>query len=238
MICFLSYCVNCGVELDPSAKKCALCSTPVINPNISNQQNEEKPFSDKVLIPKTLQRKFVAYILTVILVIPNIVLLLVNIFFVRKSLWSLYVLSSSVLAWILFIFPFVTKKIRPYVMWALDTFFGMVYSLIIVVLASGGVNLWMAIVSIILLVSVASIIFIAWSRQKKRNSAANVVHVLTDAMLVSLLSGVLTSYFMNSATWFIVGLICSLCFAAFLGFAVYCERSKHMREWIKKVFYI
>ena len=28
----MSYCVNCGVELDDSAKKCALCDTPVINP--------------------------------------------------------------------------------------------------------------------------------------------------------------------------------------------------------------
>ena len=29
----MSYCVNCGVELDNSAKKCALCATPVVNPN-------------------------------------------------------------------------------------------------------------------------------------------------------------------------------------------------------------
>ena len=29
----MSYCVNCGVELDKSLKQCPLCSTPVINPN-------------------------------------------------------------------------------------------------------------------------------------------------------------------------------------------------------------
>ena len=29
----MSYCVNCGVELEPSLKKCPLCNTPVINPN-------------------------------------------------------------------------------------------------------------------------------------------------------------------------------------------------------------
>ena len=28
----MSYCVNCGVELDASATKCPLCDTPVYNP--------------------------------------------------------------------------------------------------------------------------------------------------------------------------------------------------------------
>ena len=29
----MSYCVNCGVELDASATKCPLCDTPVYNPD-------------------------------------------------------------------------------------------------------------------------------------------------------------------------------------------------------------
>ena len=29
----MSYCVNCGVKLDPSLKYCPLCNTPVINPH-------------------------------------------------------------------------------------------------------------------------------------------------------------------------------------------------------------
>ena len=28
----MSYCVNCGVELDVSAHACPLCGTPVVNP--------------------------------------------------------------------------------------------------------------------------------------------------------------------------------------------------------------
>ena len=28
----MSYCVHCGVELDPSLKKCPLCNTPVLDP--------------------------------------------------------------------------------------------------------------------------------------------------------------------------------------------------------------
>ena len=30
----MSYCVNCGVELDPSAKTCPLCGTPAWHPEL------------------------------------------------------------------------------------------------------------------------------------------------------------------------------------------------------------
>ena len=29
----MSYCVNCGVELNPGARECPLCRTPVVNPS-------------------------------------------------------------------------------------------------------------------------------------------------------------------------------------------------------------
>ena len=29
----MSYCVNCGVELEASLKRCPLCGTEIINPN-------------------------------------------------------------------------------------------------------------------------------------------------------------------------------------------------------------
>ena len=38
----MSYCVNCGVELDATAKKCALCDTPVYNP--AQKQETLPPF--------------------------------------------------------------------------------------------------------------------------------------------------------------------------------------------------
>lgn len=37
----MSYCVNCGVELDASAKICPLCNTPVINPKVLEQAAKE-----------------------------------------------------------------------------------------------------------------------------------------------------------------------------------------------------
>ena len=37
----MSYCVNCGVELDHTLKSCPLCETPVINPR-DIERKEEK----------------------------------------------------------------------------------------------------------------------------------------------------------------------------------------------------
>lgn len=34
----MSYCVNCGVELDRSLRACPLCNTPVINPRELEQK--------------------------------------------------------------------------------------------------------------------------------------------------------------------------------------------------------
>ena len=44
----MSYCVNCGVELEKGAKKCPLCGTEVINPN---EINEERIHSYPVYSP-------------------------------------------------------------------------------------------------------------------------------------------------------------------------------------------
>ena len=40
----MSYCVNCGVELDASAKKCPLCDTPVYNPKAPEPEKQPSPF--------------------------------------------------------------------------------------------------------------------------------------------------------------------------------------------------
>ena len=42
----MSYCVNCGVRLDASLKKCPLCNTPVIHPNETAVPTSPSPFPD------------------------------------------------------------------------------------------------------------------------------------------------------------------------------------------------
>ena len=76
----MSYCVNCGVELDASAKKCALCNTPVYNPSQNPVKDATTPFSQTPVIPTSMKQKFIALIVTYIFLIPNLVCVFINLF--------------------------------------------------------------------------------------------------------------------------------------------------------------
>ena len=43
----MSYCVNCGVELESSLTECPLCNTPVINPKELYDQKKTSPYPKK-----------------------------------------------------------------------------------------------------------------------------------------------------------------------------------------------
>lgn len=234
----MSYCVNCGVKLDDSAKKCALCSTPVINPNIVIQENHEKPFPDKVQLPKSVNRRFVAYIITMIMLIPNMILFLVNVFFFRDAHWSIYISTATLLVWTLFVFPFYTKRLRPFLLWGVDTAAVSAYSYVLVKIGTDKDWMLRCVFSVIFLMSLALLILIKWLRYRKRQWTAIMVHVIVDCTVVSFLSGALVGVFSGNINFFIAGIIVSVCCAALVGFFVYCDRSRHVRGWLNKTFYM
>ena len=43
----MSYCVHCGVELDQTATRCALCNTPVVDLSALKDENAKSPFPTK-----------------------------------------------------------------------------------------------------------------------------------------------------------------------------------------------
>ena len=65
----MSYCVNCGVELDPSLKRCPLCNTPVIHPSqLAQKDTQARSFypSRKGQVD-TVKRTDIAILISVIL---------------------------------------------------------------------------------------------------------------------------------------------------------------------------
>lgn len=226
------------MELDRSAKKCALCQTPVYVPETAPAESAAAPFSDNLVIPKNIQRRFIAYVITMVMLIPNIVLFFVNVFFVRESFWSVYVFSTSLLVWTLFIFPFCTKKIRPYLMWAADTLVTAAYVYVFFIMRSEQPWMLKTSFAVILLVSVSVLIFIFWMRRKKHHWTAVVAHVLLDLTFTAFIAGGVATVLSGIMNFLIAGVICSLCFLALFGFFLYCNRSKRMRAWLNKAFYI
>lgn len=61
----MSYCVNCGVKLDPSLKYCPLCNTPVINPHDLSKMQPVSPFPKEKGQVEVVRRKDLAILLSV-----------------------------------------------------------------------------------------------------------------------------------------------------------------------------
>ena len=89
----MSYCVNCGVKLKNSEKKCPLCNTKVINPN--KIINDYAPvYSNKIDNFKRINYKYLSKIVILILMITSFLILLLDYISYRTITWSLYVVAS------------------------------------------------------------------------------------------------------------------------------------------------
>ena len=233
----MSYCVNCGVELDSSAKKCALCDTLVYHPLKSAEAEAFTPFSDKAVVPSNMKRKFIALIISYILLIPNIVCLLINLFTSPENLWFIFVGSTSLLLWVVFVFPFLAKKLHPYLMWAFDTLAAALYVLVFYSQNFGG-DKWYFFIAlpIILIVSVCVLVFIYWNRKRKHHWTSKILHVFVDIVICFFVASV-CFFFSNKTLHFEICLIIDACSLAVLFFWLYANKNKKARAWIeKKVF--
>ncbi len=96
----MSYCVNCGVELEAAQKKCPLCGVIVINPLVP-QQEEKKTYPKARDEFKKKDRLFWIKFISVLLAVPIITCILSDLLVTKHLSWSLYVVASVSLLWVL-----------------------------------------------------------------------------------------------------------------------------------------
>ncbi len=234
----MSYCVNCGVELDDSAKKCALCQTPVLNPNKPVLTQSLTPFSKKEHIPKSTKTLFFALLVSMILLIPGIVCFLINILFYPGTFWSFYVCTTLLLLWVIFVFPFFTKKLHPYLMWGFDTVAVLLYVYFFFAMEHDTVNWYIkAALPIIMVNSLLVVIYMLWSRKKKRHWLLKTLHIFSDIGLSSLFIGLILSFALGIPHVDTIGLIIFVCILTLVMFLTYCYLSKSIRKWLSKKFF-
>jgi len=239
----MSYCVNCGVELDDSARKCVLCGTAVYNPNKSEQEQRDAlhPFSDHVHLPEELsvygKKKLVLAIVTTVMAIPALVCVLLNLTFFKESPWSLGVVSGALFAWSAFVLPFVTKKPRPYVIWAADSLLACLNALTFVWIY-GDMKLFIqCLLPIIASCSVCVLGYMLWYK-KKRHIILKIAFVFLFLSVALLSVGII----LNVSEVFVygteIGIICFVSLLAVAGFFFYCYSSKTIRKWASKRFFL
>ena len=96
----MSYCVNCGVELDKTAERCALCNTPVLNPHQPIDRSVPAPFPKEKGQVETVQRKDMGVFLTTVVVATAITCALLNAWVFQGEPWSLAVIGVCLILWV------------------------------------------------------------------------------------------------------------------------------------------
>ena len=103
----MSYCVNCGVELDPTASVCPLCNTPVINPKAPVDRESPPPFPLVRREVEPVDRRSLGLLLTGMLGAVAICCGLLNFLaFFPQVPWGWYVAGAAGLIWVWAALPF------------------------------------------------------------------------------------------------------------------------------------
>lgn len=117
----MSYCVNCGVELRDSEKKCPLCNTVVINPNQLYNANSEPAYPKRTeAIISDENRKATFLLATAILLLPAVICGVVDYALSGGISWSFYVGGGTATLWVLMVVPFALKSHVEFKSLALD----------------------------------------------------------------------------------------------------------------------
>lgn len=110
----MSYCVNCGVQLEASLKYCPLCNTPVINPNELEKHMPPSPFPDQKGQVEAVKRKDLAVLLSVVMLTTGITCFLLNLFVLKQALWSLPIIGICAIIWVFAIPAVIYTKLPVY----------------------------------------------------------------------------------------------------------------------------
>lgn len=107
----MSYCVNCGVELAHSIKKCPLCKTPVINPN-ELKQEQESLFPEKIGKVEYVKRHDLVVLISVVLACVVISCTLLNYLSFNRNRWSLLVTGFCGIMWTMTVPPLLVEGLK------------------------------------------------------------------------------------------------------------------------------
>ena len=155
----MSYCVNCGVELESSLQECPLCHTPVINPKEADRDIPPSPYpTDKGQV-EVVKRKDLGILLSVVLTATGVTCLLLKLLVFGQSLWSLLVIGICICLFV-FTFPAVYYSKMPiYISLLADGIAVAVYLYMIAYLTPSTDWFWQLGLPIVMLVTLCMEIF-------------------------------------------------------------------------------
>lgn len=116
----MSYCVNCGVELDSTARFCPLCQTPVCNPRQPVDRDSPTPFPTERGEVLLGPRQAAAVLTSAMLGSVALCTGLLNLLLLSSQHWSLYVIGAAAMLWVFIVPPLLWRKLPLPVITLLD----------------------------------------------------------------------------------------------------------------------
>lgn len=123
----MSYCVNCGVELDSTLKSCPLCETPVINPREMMTKEGISTFPKEKGQVETVRRKDLGIFTFAMLMAIGITCGLLNLLVFQSTAWSLLIIGACLVIWVFVMPAFIKAKLSAYAYLAFDGMAILVY---------------------------------------------------------------------------------------------------------------
>ena len=116
----MSYCVNCGVELDATLKDCPLCNTPVINPSQLKEAQKRRPFPEEKVPVEMIKRKDMGLLVSIVLIAIAVTCGGLNLLVFKENYWSLAIIGACLLLWVILLPEIVYHKLNVYLAVFLD----------------------------------------------------------------------------------------------------------------------
>jgi hypothetical protein len=235
----MSYCVNCGVELHPTASRCALCATSVVNPAQPIDESAPPPYPSAVQPPPATNRPFIARLLAWLLLLPIAVCAATNLVFPSGYLWAVYPIGAIVLFWVLVAVPLLLPHPLPLVAIGIDAIAVLAYLFLIAAFDNKGfaaglhwyLNLALPIVCIL---AAAVLVPVAVLRTYRFSGIHTAALLFTITGLAILGVETTVSFFVGTPlhlSWSWIVLVSCLAMTAAL---LIIERSPHLLEEIRR----
>ena len=106
------YCINCGVKLADTEKRCPLCGTVVFHPELNRPEAEPLYPQDQVPVPKVNSR-IANVIVTAAFLLPILITLLCDLQMNGGVTWSGFVIGALRAGYVILVLPTWFRKPNP-----------------------------------------------------------------------------------------------------------------------------
>ena len=235
----MSYCVNCGVELDPTARACPLCHTPVVNPNQPVDASLPPPFPSRREEVQPVSKRELALLLSAMLGSVAVCCGVLNLFFVHSGRpWSLYVIGAAAMLWVWLVPPLLLRTMHLYLRLSADVLAVALYVFLISVDLDGSAWYWHLALPIILLLGAALLFLGFMMGARPRSTLSRITLVIgTTGVFLSGVELLIDRYFLGrwQPGWSLV--VLTVCAALVIPLIVV-RRVPALREEVRRRFHL